>query len=137
MKVYLAGNVHTNWRAQIVEACPNIEFLQPYKDADGNFVKTVEGETLVPITHCVSRDLMFVRRCDVVFIYLEKYGEHSRHHGTMIELGYAKALSKLTVIVTEMGEFDMAFCLADVIFCLDGMRRGIEFLKYLTLKNPI
>lgn len=135
MKVYLAGNVHTNWRYQVTEACPDIEFLQPYKDDRGRFVRTDEGTSLLPPSHFTLRDLLFVRECDVVLGFITEYGEHNRHHGLMIELGYAKALGIPIVLVCYMPEFDMAIEIADVVF--ETLRQGAEFLRFLTLENPI
>lgn len=135
MKVYLGGNVHTNWRKQVVEACPHIEFLQPYKDSRGRFIRTDEGVSLITPSHFVTRDLLFIRSCDVIFAYITKYGEHSRHHGLMIELGYAKALRKAIVLVYEMPEFDFATGIADTVF--NDLEDGIAFLKFLVLLNPI
>ena len=137
MKVYLAGNLHTDWRSQIVEACPNIEFLQPYKDYEGNFVRTEEGKSIVFPDLFTARDLLFVRECDVFFGYITRYGERSRHHGTMIELGYAKALGKLIILAVDIPSFDMAMEVADVVFSFNGLRRGIDYLLFLTMKNPI
>ena len=135
MKVYLAGNLHTDWRYQIVEACPDIEFLQPYKDDKGRFVCTEEGVSLIHASHFTLRDLLFVSNSDVVFGFITVYGEHSRHHGLMIELGYAKALGIPIVLVCEIPTFDMAIEIADVISC--SLVDGARYLNFLVLKNPI
>jgi len=135
MRVYLAGNVHTDWRQAVIEHCSDIEFFQPYKDAQGNFVVTEEGTSLLPPAHFTLRDLLFVDKSDIVFGYITSYGEHSRHHGLMIELGYAKALGIPIVLVCEISEFDMATVIADVVF--SSLIGGAEFLNFLIRKNPL
>ena len=135
MRVYLGGNIHTSWRRQVVDACPSIEFLQPYKDDQARFVRTEEGVSLLPLSHFVLRDLLFIRSCDVILGYITNYAEHSRHHGLMIELGYAKALRKSIVLVAEMPEFDFAIEMADIVFAT--LAQGAEYLNFLTLRNPI
>jgi len=135
MKVYLAGNVHTDWRQAVIDHCPDIEFLQPYKDAHGRFVVTEEGVSLLPPTHFTLRDLLFVDNSDIVFGYITPYGEHSRHHGLMIELGYAKALNIPIVLVCEIPEFDMATAIANVVF--GSLVEGAQFLNFLIRDNPI
>jgi len=135
MKVYLAGNVHTNWRQIVVDQCPDIEFLQPYKDAHGNFIATEEGVSLLPSAHFTLRDLLFVDNSNIIFGYITPYGEHSRHHGLMIELGYAKAFGIPIVLVCKIPEFDMATAIADVIF--DSLMEGAQFLNFIIRKNPL
>jgi len=135
MKVYLAGNVHTNWRQEVIRCFPTIEFLQPYKDDKGNFVATEESVSLLPPAHFTLRDLLFIDNSDVIFGYIAPYGKHNRHHGLMIELGYAKALRIPIVLVCEMSEFDMAMEIADVVF--STLVDGVKFLNFLIRKNPI
>ena len=135
MKVYLGGNMHTSWRQAVVASCPNIQFLQPYKDDQARFIRTVEGTSLLPPSHFTLRDLLYIRSCDVVFGYITEYGTHNRHHGLMIELGYAKALSKAIVLVCQIPEFDMATGIADVVF--DNLEQGVKYLNFVISQNPI
>lgn len=135
MRVYLAGNLHTNWRTEIVEACPDIEFLQPYKDNRKQFFRTEEGTASLPIDWYVTRDLLFVSQSDMLLGYIMEYAKHSRHHGLMIEMGFARALDIPIVLVSEMPIFDMAEGIASVIF--GTLSEAAYYMNFLVRGNPI
>ena len=136
MRVYLGGNVHNNWRYEVINKSEgNIEFYMPYKSDEHQFVSTEEGKSLVHPDSFTTRDLLFLNLSDLLFGYIRPYGEHSRHHGLMIEIGYMKAQNKPIILVCEMPEFDMATACASVNFAT--LKDGINYLNWIAKHNPI
>ena len=111
LTVYLSGEIHTDWRQRILEACAsdglNIEFLKPVIDhrssddcgvailggEDSNFWGDHKGAKLNAI-----RTRTMIERADLVIV---RFGEKHRQWNAAFDAGYAHALG--TPIVTLHG----------------------------------
>ena len=96
-KVYLAGGLVSNWRESIMEEFGHaFEFFNPQDHGLENCSKQY-----------TKWDLFFVKQSDIVFAFMEK--DNKSGFGLTLELGYAKALDKLIILVDEKSAFDAAF----------------------------
>ena len=111
LTVYLSGEIHTDWRQRILEACTsdglNIAFLEPVIDhrssddcgvailggEDSNFWRDHKGAKLNAI-----RTRTMIERADLVIV---RFGEKHRQWNAAFDAGYAHALG--TPIVTLHG----------------------------------
>ena len=111
LTVYLSGEIHTEWRHKILEACVsdylNIEFLEPVIDhqssdecgvailgrEDSNFWKDHKGAKLNAI-----RTRTMIERADVVVV---RFGEKYRQWNAAFDAGYAHALGKPIVTLHD------------------------------------
>lgn len=124
-RVYLAGGMRGTWQDQVKAACPGLNFSDP------------RTHGLTEPTEFAAWDLDHVRQSDAVFGYMSK--DNPSGLGLALELGYAKALRKLTILVDEKSPQDEAFarhfaivatttdvtksCLADGIAFLQSLDR--------------
>ena len=109
LSVYLSGEIHTNWRDRIEEACNiaglNIEFLAPVTDhgssddcgvsilgaEDNNFWKDHKGAKVNAIrTHTM------IERADVVVV---RFGDKYRQWNAAFDAGQAAAHGKSLIIL--------------------------------------
>ena len=111
LTVYLSGEIHTDWRQQILEACAsdglNIEFLEPVIDhqssddcgvvilgeEDSDFWKDHKSAKLNAI-----RTRTMIERADLVVV---RFGEQYRQWNAAFDAGYAHALGKPVVTLHE------------------------------------
>jgi len=109
LKVYLAGEIHTNWREEIIENCKNqnldIQFLSPVTDhassddcgveilgpEDKNFWKDRKGANINSI-----RTKKSIKDSDVVVV---KFGEKYKQWNAAFDAGYASALNKSIIVI--------------------------------------
>jgi len=107
--VYLAGEVHSDWRNQIItgteEAGLPVEFLAPVTDhpasdevgvailgpEERDFWKDRKGAQINAI-----RTRTAIERCDVVVV---KFGEKYRQWNAAFDAGYAAALGKQLIVI--------------------------------------
>jgi YtoQ family protein len=144
--VYLAGEIHTDWRDRIIsgaeEAGLPVEFLAPVTDhpasdevgvsvlgpEEKDFWKDHKGSGINAI-----RTRTAIERCDVVVV---KFGEKYRQWNAAFDAGYAAALGK-QLIVIHPPEFNHA------LKELDGAAQAvaetpeqvIQILEYVTVKE--
>lgn len=129
IKVYLAGGFRTNWQGKVEAACS--DFLLLFNPRDHGLEKDSKQYT--------AWDLFYVKNCDIFFAYMEATNPSGL--GLCLELGYAKALGKTTVLVDEKSSQDESFAKyfkiaresSDVVF--DRLEDGIKFL--LTFHNEL
>ena len=84
-------------------------------------------------------DLFYVKKCDVVFAYMQK--DNPSGFGLTLEIGYAAALGKQIILVDEKSstnkKFEQKFKIvqesSSIVF--DNFSDGINFLK--NLRNGI
>ena len=143
--VYLAGEIHSDWRNDIinqaeVEGLP-LEFLSPVTDHDASddvgvavlgpeendFWKDHKGAGINAI-----RTRTALERCDVVVV---KFGEKYRQWNAAFDAGYAVALGK-QLIVIHPPEFTHALKEVDgaAQAVAETPAQVVEILKYVTLK---
>jgi hypothetical protein len=90
--VYLAGGFHSGWQGNVTGALPGVLFMDPRKHG----LKDKAAYTLW--------DLEAIRRCDLVFAYLEEANPGG--YALALEVGFAKALGKRIIFVNEKGTAD-------------------------------
>ena len=105
--IYLAGEIHSNWREEIIVACENydIEFLTPeHVHANSDDIgKDVVGEQEsdfyndhVSAKINSMRNHTFIKRADIVVV---KFGEKYKQWNAAFDAGYANALDKKLIVI--------------------------------------
>lgn len=119
-RIYLSGGFRSGWQDRVIQACPELEFFDPRMHQ----LESPEQYTFWDLHH--------LQQCDILFGYMEPNNPSGL--GLALEVGYARALAKLVVIVDEKSPQDKEFALyfaitrtaADVV--LDALEAGIEFI---------
>ena len=144
--VYLAGEIHSDWRAEIMEAASArglpVEFLAPVTDhpasddvgvdilgaEEKDFWKDHKGAKINAI-----RTRTALERADVVVV---KFGEKYRQWNAAFDAGYAAALG-VPIIVIHPPEFTHALKELDAAAqaVAETPDQVVEILKYVTVKE--
>ena len=69
MKVYLSGGMRSGWQDKVIAECPGLEFIDPRDHG----------------LHSSMEYMLSVRRCDILFAYLEK--DNPSGLGLALEVG--------------------------------------------------
>jgi len=144
--VYMAGEIHSDWRTEIItgaeaEGLP-IEFLSPVTDhpasddcgveilgaEEKGFWKDHKGALINSI-----RTRTAIERADVVVV---QFGEKYRQWNAAFDAGYAAALGK-QLIVIHPPEFTHALKELDAAAqaVAETSQQVVEILKYVTVKD--
>ena len=109
MNVYLSGEIHTNWRTEIIDLCKkenlNINFTSPVTDHEASdncgvdilgmeekrFWKDNKGAKINSIKTKKS-----IKDCDLVIV---KFGEKYKQWNAAFDAGYASALNKSIIVI--------------------------------------
>ena len=109
LNVYLSGEIHTDWRQEIIQLCQkedlNIKFLSPVTNhnasdncgveilgaEENNFWKDNKGAKINSIKTKKS-----IKDCDVVIV---KFGEKYKQWNAAFDAGYASALNKSIIVI--------------------------------------
>ena len=109
IKVYLAGEIHSNWREEVIDLCEvaklDIQFTSPvtnHENSDNcgveilgaeekNFWKDQKGANINSI-----RSKKCIQDCDVVIV---KFGEKYKQWNAAFDAGYAAALGKPLIVM--------------------------------------
>ena len=109
LNVYLAGEIHSNWREEIIQLCKkeklNIVFSSPITNHEAsdncgieilgaeekNFWKDNKGANINSIKTKKS-----IKDCDVVIV---KFGEKYKQWNAAFDAGYAAALNKSIIVI--------------------------------------
>ena len=109
IKIYLAGEIHTNWRDELIDQCKfaniNAQFSSPvtnheYSDNCGveilgseekNFWKDQKGANINSI-----RTKKAINDSDIVIV---KFGEKYKQWNAAFDAGYAAALNKSIIVI--------------------------------------
>lgn len=105
--IYLAGEIHSNWREEIIKGCEdsNITFLTPESDhaSSDDIGKNVVGEQEsnfyndhVSAKINSMRNLTFLKRADIVVV---KFGEKYKQWNAAFDAGQAAALGKKLIVI--------------------------------------
>ena len=107
--VYLAGEIHSNWREEVIDLCEvdklDIQFTSPvtnHENSDNcgidilgteekNFWKDQKGANINSI-----RTKKNIQDCDVVIV---KFGEKYKQWNAAFDAGYATALNKSMIVI--------------------------------------
>ena len=142
IKVYLAGEIHTNWREELIDLCKSanldIQFSSPvtnheYSDNCGveilgteekNFWKDQKGANINSI-----RTQKSIKDSDIVIV---KFGEKYKQWNAAFDAGYAAALNKSIVVIHSdehqhpLKEVDAAACAVT-----KDQNQAVKILKYI------
>jgi YtoQ family protein len=109
LNVYLSGEIHTDWRKEIIELCKkenlSVIFTSPitnHEDSDNcgveilgseekNFWKDNKGAKINSIKTKKS-----IQDCDVMIV---KFGEKYKQWNAAFDAGYASALNKSIIVI--------------------------------------
>ena len=105
--VYLAGEIHSNWREEIITGCKNfdIKFLTPESDhaSSDDIGKNVIGDQgsnfyndNISAKINSMRNHTFLKQADIVVI---KFGEKYKQWNAAFDAGYANALNKKLIVI--------------------------------------
>ena len=142
MKVYLAGEIHTNWREEIIQLCEkeklDVSFTSPVTDHEAsdncgveilgveekNFWKDRKGAGINSI-----RTKMSIKDCDIIIV---KFGEKYKQWNAAFDAGYASALNK-SVIVIHSDEHQHALKEIDAAAAAvaSDQKQAFQILKYI------
>ncbi len=135
-KIYLAGGMNdSNWQKEVIDSFKEVN----KKNEKGEFVFYNPREhMLTESREYTIWDLFYVRKCDILFAYMQK--ENPSGFGLTLEVGYAKALDKPIILVDEKSEdpifkkhFKIVRESASLVF--NNLNDGILYLK--NFKNGI
>jgi nucleoside 2-deoxyribosyltransferase len=111
-KVYLSGGMWSGWQERVISEL-GTEYFEFYNPANHNLKEPI---------HYTYWDLFYAKKADIMFAYMEK--DNPSGFGLALEIGYAKALGKLIILVDEKSGTDEAFknkfnivrCSSNVVF---------------------
>lgn len=146
LMVYLAGEIHSDWRRQIVEGSEAaglpVEFLGPVTDhpasddvgvavlgpEEKDFWKDHKGALINAV-----RTRTAIERCDVVVV---RFGKKYRQWNAAFDAGYAAALGK-QLIVVHPPEFTHALKELDAAAqaVAETPEQVVKILEYVTVKD--
>ena len=75
MRIYLAGNMHTDWRYRVASAISGCEFLWPHKYPKDGGSRGKGADVFFP------RDVTLLKSADLVFLRHPERGKKHRHGG--------------------------------------------------------
>ncbi|MCK4737905.1 MAG: YtoQ family protein [Sulfurimonas sp.] len=105
--VYLAGEIHSNWREEIIIGCKDcdIKFLTPEYDhqSSDDIGKNVLGEQEssfyndhVSAKINSMRSHTYIKQSDIVVV---RFGEKYKQFNAAFDAGYANALDKKLIVI--------------------------------------
>ena len=109
LKVYLSGEIHTNWRDEIINKCKdlnlNITFYSPVTDHElsddvglkilGNEEKKFWHDNKSAKINAI-KTRSSIKKSDIVIV---RFGEKYKQWNAAFDAGYAAALSKSLIII--------------------------------------
>jgi YtoQ family protein len=142
LNVYLAGEIHSDWREEIIRLCKkdklNINFSSPVTNHEAsdncgidilgaeekNFWKDNKGANINSI-----RTKKSIKNCDVVIV---KFGEKYKQWNAAFDAGYAAALNK-SIIVIHNEEYQHALKEVDASAAAvaKDQNQAFRILKYI------
>ena len=140
LSVYLAGEIHTNWREEIAEGAQNfnVMFTSPVTDheaSDDCGVKIMGSEELKFWHDHKSAKLNAIRtrkhieEADVVIV---RFGDKYKQWNAAFEAGYAAALGK-SIIVMHGADHQHALKEVDAsaLAVVETSQQVVEILEYI------
>ncbi len=142
LNVYLAGEIHTDWRNEIIHICNDkkldIKFTSPvtnHENSDNcgveilgseekNFWKDHKGANINSI-----RTKKFIQDCDIVIV---KFGDKYKQWNAAFDAGYAAALNKsLIVIENEDHQHALKEINVSAAAVISDPKQAVQILKYV------
>ena len=105
--VYLAGEIHSNWREEIIIGCKDydVEFFTPERDhaSSDDIGKNVVGDQgsdfyndHISAKINSMRNHTYIKQADIVVV---KFGEKYKQWNAAFDAGYANALNKKLIVI--------------------------------------
>ena len=142
LKVYLAGEIHSNWREEIIDSCEkeklNIKFLSPvthHESSDNcgidilgeeekSFWKDRKGANINSI-----RTKKSIKDSDVIIV---KFGEKYKQWNAAFDAGYAAALNKSIIVIhNEDHQHALKEVDASASAVTTDQKQAVRILKYV------
>ena len=142
LNVYLAGEIHTNWREEIIENCKkeklDIQFSSPVTDhpssddcgveilgpEEKNMWKDRKGANINSI-----RTKKSIKDSDVVVV---KFGEKFKQWNAAFDAGYASALGKSIIVIhNEEHQHALKEVNAAAAAVASNQAQVVRILKYI------
>lgn len=123
-EVYLAGGMNnSDWQSRVINEVKSKDIL---------FYNPREHQ-LNDSTEYTVWDLYYVKKCDILFAYMQK--DNPSGIGLTLEVGYARAIDKTIILIDERSAEDEVFASrfeivrqsASIVF--DSLEKGIDFLS--------
>ena len=142
LKVYLAGEIHSNWRDEIIELSEkeklDIKFMSPVTDHESsdncgveilgveekNFWKDRKGANINSI-----RTKKSIQEGDVIIV---KFGEKYKQWNAAFDAGYAAALNKSIIVIhNEDHQHALKEVDASASAVTTDQKQAVRILKYV------
>ena len=142
LNVYLAGEIHSNWREEIIQLCQkeklDVQFSSPvtnHENSDNcgveilgaeekNFWKDNKGANINSI-----RTKKSIQDCDVVIV---KFGEKYKQWNAAFDAGYAAALNKSIIVIhNEEHQHALKEVDASAAAVAKDQNQAFRILKYI------
>ena len=142
LNVYLAGEIHSNWREEIIQLCEkeklNIKFTSPVTDHEAsdncgveilgaeekNIWKDRKGANINSI-----RTKKSIQECDVIIV---KFGEKFKQWNAAFDAGYAAALGKSIIVIhNEDHQHALKEVDASAAAVASNQTQAFRILKYI------
>ena len=142
LNVYLAGEIHSDWREEIIRLCKkdklNINFSSPVTNHEAsdncgidilgaeekNFWKDYKGANINSI-----RTKKSIKNCDVVIV---KFGEKYKQWNAAFDAGYAAALNKSIIVIhNEEHQHALKEVDASAAAVAKDQNQAFRILKYI------
>ena len=142
LKVYLSGEIHSNWRDEIIDLCSkenlNINFMSPTTNhelsdncgveilgqEDKNFWKDHKGANINAI-----KTKKYIRESDVVIV---NFGDKYKQWNAAFDAGYASALNKSIIVIhNEKDQHALKEVDASSSAVASNQDQVVKILKYI------
>ena len=142
LKVYLAGEIHSNWREEIIESCKkeklDIKFFSPVThhessdncgvdilgEEENSFWKDRKGANINSI-----RTKKSIKDSDVIIV---KFGEKYKQWNAAFDAGYAAALNKSIIVIhNEDHQHALKEVNAAAVAVASNQAQVVRILKYV------
>ena len=124
LRIYLAGNMHTDWRAKVAGAVTGCVFLWPREYPKQGGPTGKGADVFFP------RDVALLKSADLVFCVIEDEG---RNIGTAAEIGMAYAWNKPVVLVNLCPQIlSFNFLEKAATSVCYSLPDGLEALRFIT-----
>ena len=142
LNVYLSGEIHSNWREEIIQLCVkanlDIKFTSPVTDHEAsdncgvdilgneekNYWKDNKGAKINSI-----RTKKSIEDCDVVIV---KFGEKYKQWNAAFDTGYAAALNKSIIVIhSDEHQHPLKEVDASASVVAKDQKQAFRILKYI------
>ncbi len=142
MNVYLSGEIHTDWRNEIIDLCKeenlNIQFTSPVTNheasdncgvdilgiEENNFWRDNKGAKINSI-----KTKKAIKDCDLVIV---KFGDKYKQWNAAFDAGYATALNKSIIVVhDDANQHALKEVDASASAVAKNQKQVVRILKYI------